>query len=74
MKHATDFTRPLSKNQKLALSYGIGLDFGKNINEKVYYNEITFDKKYSVYIFPRIPYFFRFFKLNKNCSILLFKT
>ena len=25
LKHATDFTRPLSKNQKLALSCGIGI-------------------------------------------------
>ena len=72
--HGTDFTRPLSKNQKLALSYGIGADFGKNIIEKINYNEITFDKKYYVYNFPRILYFFRFFKLNKKCCILLFKT
>ena len=57
LKHATDFMRPLSKNQKLALSYGIGKDFGKNINEKVNYNEITYDKKDSVYNFPRIPFF-----------------
>ena len=49
--------RPLSKNQKLALSYGIGADFGKNIIEKMNYNEITFDKKYYVYNFPQIPYF-----------------
>ena len=49
--------QPLSKNQKLALSYGIGIDFGKNINEKVNYNEITYDKKDSVYNFPRIPFF-----------------
>ena len=52
----------------MALNCGIGIDFSKNINEKVNYNEIIFDKKYSVYTvysFPQIPYLFRFFKQKK---------
>ena len=57
LKRSRGLTRPLSKNQKLALGYGIGADFGKNIIEKMNYNEITFDKKYYVYNFPQIPYF-----------------